>query len=334
MAVGDADNCLLLHDYLFVGASAGTVFYSIDACLCQRCIWYYRMLFGINRVMQNDQSFALLPPRFTASFSGFVLYNSFVKFRLPHRFFYTFMSQLWQARFFTTVNHLRDLPSTQVPEIAFAGRSNAGKSTAINILCNQKKLAFASKTPGRTQHINYFSVGGAQVGQHRKDETKVDEIRALLVDLPGYGYAEVSGSAKLHWQALLGDYVQRRQQLAALVLIIDSRRPFTELDIQMLEWFAPTGKPIHCILTKADKLNRNESINALRMARSVLMSYQDEHGTPFPFTAQLFSALKRSGIEEADATIINLLGLTPPVSVTTKSNVEVTGTAIQADQLQ
>ena len=95
------------------------------------------------------------------------------------------MSQLWQARFFTTVNHLRDLPNTQVPEVAFAGRSNAGKSTAINILCNQKKLAFASKTPGRTQHINYFSIGGAHVGQHRKDETKVDEIRGLLVDLDG-----------------------------------------------------------------------------------------------------------------------------------------------------
>ncbi len=227
------------------------------------------------------------------------------------------MSLLWQARFFTTVNHLRDLPNTQVPEIAFAGRSNAGKSTAINILCNQKKLAFASKTPGRTQHINYFSIGGAQVGQHRKDETKVDEIRALLVDLPGYGYAEVSGSAKLHWQGLLGDYVQRREQLAALVLIIDSRRPFTDLDIQMLEWFAPTGKPIHCILTKADKLNRNDSTNALRMARTVLASYVDEAGQPFPFTAQLFSALKRTGLEEADEKILNLLQLSGPAPAET-----------------
>jgi GTP-binding protein len=219
------------------------------------------------------------------------------------------MSQLWQARFFTTVNHLRDLPDTQVPEIAFAGRSNAGKSTAINVLCNQKKLAFASKTPGRTQHINYFSIGGAQVGQHRKDETKTDEIRGLLVDLPGYGYAEVSGSAKLHWQELLGDYVQRRKQLAALVLIIDSRRPFTALDIQMLEWFAPTGKPIHCILTKADKLNRNDAANALRLARTVLSSYVDVEGKPFEFTAQLFSALKRTGLEEANDRIVSLLGL-------------------------
>lgn len=219
------------------------------------------------------------------------------------------MSLLWQARFFTTVNHLRDLPNTQVPEIAFAGRSNAGKSTAINILANQKKLAFASKTPGRTQHINFFSIGGAHVGQHRKDATRVDEIRAMLVDLPGYGYAEVSGSAKHHWQALLGDYVQKREQLAALILIVDVRRPFTDLDIQMLEWFAPTGKPIHCILTKADKLNRNDGANALRNARTLLGSYVDEEGQPFPFTVQLFSALKRTGIEEANERILSLLGL-------------------------
>jgi GTP-binding protein len=222
------------------------------------------------------------------------------------------MSQLWQARFFTTVNHLRDLPGTHVPEIAFAGRSNAGKSTAINVLCNQKKLAFASKTPGRTQHINYFSIGGGHVGQHRKDETRVDEIRALLVDLPGYGYAEVSGNAKLHWQGLLGDYVQRRAQLAALVLIVDSRRPFTDLDIQMLEWFAPTGKPIHCILTKSDKLNRNDATNALRQAQTILGSYVTEDGTPCPFTAQLFSALKRSGLDEATDRIESLLGLNLP----------------------
>jgi GTP-binding protein len=219
------------------------------------------------------------------------------------------MSKLWQARFFTTVNQLRDLPATQVPEIAFAGRSNAGKSTAINILTNQKGLAFASKTPGRTQHINYFSLGGAHVAQHRHDPINMDELQALLVDLPGYGYAEVSGGAKLHWQKLLGDYVQRREQLAALVLIMDSRRPFTELDTQMLEWFAPTGKPIHCILTKVDKLNRSESTNALRQAQKVLESYVDEEGNGFPFTVQLFSALKRVGIDEANDKILELLGL-------------------------
>jgi GTP-binding protein len=232
------------------------------------------------------------------------------------------MSLLWQARFFTTVNHLRDLPNTQVPEIAFAGRSNAGKSTALNLLCNQKKLAFASKTPGRTQHINYFSIGGAHVGQHRKDATRVEEIRALLVDLPGYGYAEVPGAAKLHWNELLGSYIQSREQLAALVLIMDARRPFTELDVQMLQWFAPTGKPVHCLLTKADKLNRNESTNALRLARTVLGSYVDEQGQPFPFSVQLFSALKRSGLEEANDRILTLLGLADETDHATEDDAE------------
>ena len=219
------------------------------------------------------------------------------------------MSILWQARFFTTVNRLRDLPDTHVPEIAFAGRSNAGKSTAINLRSNQNKLAFASKPPGRTQHINYFSIGGGHVAMHRKDETVVEEIRALMVDLPGYGYAEVSGSAKLHWQELLGDYVRKREQLAALILMMDARRPFTDLDRQMLEWFATTGKPVHCLLTKADKLNRNESANALRLTRTVLASYVDAAGQPFPFTVQLFSALKRIGLEEATAKIMELSGL-------------------------
>ena len=220
------------------------------------------------------------------------------------------MSKLWQARFFTTVNHLRDLPRLNVPEIAFSGRSNAGKSSAINLLCNQKGLAFASKTPGRTQHINFFSIGGAHVAQHRKEPVKTEEIRAFLVDLPGYGYAEVSSSAKQHWQKLLGDYVQKREQLTALVLVMDARRPFTELDVQMLEWFAPTGKPVHCLLTKADKLNRTQSQQALKQTKTILESYVDENGTKFPFTAQLFSSTKRTGIEEADEIIRAHLGLT------------------------
>lgn len=219
------------------------------------------------------------------------------------------MSKLWQARFFTTANHFRDLPRTQVPEIAFAGRSNAGKSTAINVLCNQKQLAFASKTPGRTQHINFFTIGGATVAQHRKDPTDFSKVEAMLVDLPGYGYAEVSGTAKLHWQKLLGNYLQRRPQIAALILIMDARRPFTPLDVQMLEWFAPLGKPIHCLLTKADKLNRNDSSNVLRQVRTILASYVDEQGNPFPFTAQLFSAPHRVGLEEANEKIIEFAHL-------------------------
>ncbi|WP_133651170.1 ribosome biogenesis GTP-binding protein YihA/YsxC [Paraburkholderia flava] len=195
---------------------------------------------------------------------------------------------LHQARFLTTVNHLRDLPPTPQPEVAFAGRSNAGKSTAINILCNQKQLAFASKTPGRTQHINYFSVGPA------------DEPAGHLVDLPGYGYAEVPGAAKAHWEALLSSYLQSRAQLRGMILMMDSRRPLTELDRRMIEWFAPTGKPIHALLTKCDKLTRQESVNALRTAQKGFAEYKNA-GFEGELSAQLFSSLKRVGLDEAHA---------------------------------
>ncbi|CAG9186585.1 GTP-binding protein EngB [Cupriavidus pampae] len=209
------------------------------------------------------------------------------------------MSLLHQARFFITVNHLRDLPATAVPEVAFAGRSNAGKSTAINILCNQKRLAFSSRTPGRTQHINFFSVA----------PVKAPDPLAFLVDLPGYGYAEVSGTAKYHWQGLLSDYVQTRTQLSGLVLMMDARRPFTDLDCQMVEWFLPTGRPIHVLLTKADKLTNSENALALRQTRKVLAGYADQLETPVPMTAQLFSSIKRRGIEEAQRVIAGWLSL-------------------------
>ncbi|HTR07759.1 MAG TPA: ribosome biogenesis GTP-binding protein YihA/YsxC [Paraburkholderia sp.] len=197
---------------------------------------------------------------------------------------------LHQARFFTTVNHLRDLPATARPEVAFAGRSNAGKSTAINLLCNQKRLAFASKTPGRTQHINYFGVGPA------------DEPAGYLVDLPGYGYAEVPEAAKAHWEQLLSLYLQTRAQLAGLILMMDARRPFTELDRRMVEWFASTGKPIHALLTKCDKLTRQESVVALRTANKAFDEYRKQ-GYEGKLSAQLFSALKRVGLDEAHAVI-------------------------------
>jgi len=205
------------------------------------------------------------------------------------------MSLLHQATFFTTVNHLRDLPATAVPEVAFAGRSNAGKSSALNILCNQKRLAFSSKTPGRTQHINYFGVAN-----------KAEHLYGYLVDLPGYGYAEVGGGVKVHWQQLLGDYLVQRPQLRGLVLVMDSRRPFTDLDVQLIEWFLPTGRPIHTLLTKADKLTRQESINVLRSAQQTFANYPrtdglppDDPATPPQFTVQLFSSLKRTGVDAA-----------------------------------
>jgi GTP-binding protein len=211
---------------------------------------------------------------------------------------------LHQARFYTTVNHLRDLPATVQPEIAFAGRSNAGKSTAINLLCNQKRLAFASKTPGRTQHINYFSVG-----------PELEPI-GYLVDLPGYGYAEVPGAAKAHWEALLASYLQSRAQLRGMILMMDSRRPLTELDKRMIEWFAPTGKPIHTLLTKCDKLTRQESVNALRTTEKGLAEYRAA-GYAGELTVQLFSALKRVGLDEAHARLEGWLaaqpGANPPV---------------------
>ena len=205
------------------------------------------------------------------------------------------MSVLQQARFFTTVDRLHQLPLLGLPELAFAGRSNAGKSTAINTIANQKRLAFASKTPGRTQHINFFAVG-----THPDD----DEMpAAFLVDLPGYGYAQVARDARAHWEQTLGTYIRKRNELVGLVLIMDARRPFTDLDETMVAWFAETGKPIHVLLTKADKLNRSERTNALRETRKRLSELSPYH------TAELFSALDKTGVAEADMRVLDMLGL-------------------------
>ncbi|MGA2549901.1 MAG: ribosome biogenesis GTP-binding protein YihA/YsxC [Burkholderiaceae bacterium] len=206
------------------------------------------------------------------------------------------MSLLQQARFFTTADAMNQLPRLGLPELAFAGRSNSGKSSAINSICSQRRLAFSSKTPGRTQHINYFAVG-----RHADDETVPG---GFLVDLPGYGYAQVSRTAQEHWRALLGDYLHLRGELAGLVLVMDARRPLTELDEGLIAWFAPTGKPIHALLTKSDKLNRSESVGALRATRARLKKLGERH------TAQLFSNLKQTGVEEARVRVLELLGLT------------------------
>jgi len=186
-----------------------------------------------------------------------------------------------QAAFFTTVNHIKDLPLHGGREVAFVGRSNAGKSSAINTLANHVRLAYTSKTPGRTQHLNYFSLG--------KDN--------FLVDLPGYGYAKVPPESKRHWEGLLSEYLQARDELIGLVVIMDSRHPLTELDENMLDWFAPTGKPVHILLTKSDKLSRQQATLTLSRVKSHLA----EH---FPqCSVQLFSSLKKIGLEEAEAVI-------------------------------
>ena len=205
------------------------------------------------------------------------------------------MSTLQQARFFTTVDRLHQLPLLGLPELAFAGRSNAGKSTAINTIANQKRLAFASKTPGRTQHINFFAVG-----THPDDP---DQPAGFLVDLPGYGYAQVSRESRGHWQETLGTYIRKRNELVGLVLIMDARRPFTDLDETLVAWFAKTDKPIHVLLTKADKLNRSERVDALRATQKRLAELSPFH------TAQLFSALDKTGVDEADLRIREMLGL-------------------------
>lgn len=192
------------------------------------------------------------------------------------------------ARFEISVADPHNLPQSGGAEIAFAGRSNAGKSSAINALAGHTRLAFVSKTPGRTQLINLFRL----------------KCGAALVDLPGYGYAEVPEAVRKQWQGLLEHYLTRRRALVGLVLIMDARRPFTELDRQMIEWFSSTGKPIHCVLTKADKLTRQEQAKTL--AAACRLASADFPNVPI--TLQLFSSLKKTGVEEAERVIGTWLG--------------------------
>jgi GTP-binding protein len=191
------------------------------------------------------------------------------------------MALLQHAQFHISAHDLCDLPPPFGREVAFAGRSNSGKSSAINTLANQTRLAFVSKTPGRTQLINFFSLG---------------EDR-YLVDLPGYGYAKVPEKIRLHWRSVLSAYLQTRSSLCGLVLIMDSRRPLTDLDLQMLEWFKSTGNPVHVLLTKSDKLSRQQATATLRAVEKELKEI-------YPgATAQLFSSPKHQGMEEAERVI-------------------------------
>ena len=192
------------------------------------------------------------------------------------------------ARFLTTASQLDQLPVTELPEIAFVGRSNAGKSTAINTLTQQKRLAFASKTPGRTQHINLFELGPKLAPN------------ALFADLPGYGYAAVAKGAKLRWQQVMANYLDVRRSLTGVVLMVDSRLGFTDLDRQLLGFVAPRlsngAVKLLVLLTKADKLNRSEANKALAAA-------QDELGQVTTDEADvgmaLFSALNKTGVGDA-----------------------------------
>ena len=193
-----------------------------------------------------------------------------------------------RAMYVASAHDLEQLPPDIGAEVAFVGRSNAGKSSAINTLAHHKRLAFVSKTPGRTQLINFFSLGD--------DRT--------LVDLPGYGYAEVPARVKAHWQNVMAAYVSTRQALNGLVLIMDARHPLKTLDVKLLDWYLPTGKPVHCLLTKADKLSKSEQALTLRKVTKQL----DVAG--HNATAQLFSSLKKDGIDEAERAIVRLFGAT------------------------
>jgi GTP-binding protein len=186
--------------------------------------------------------------------------------------------------FVVSVNDLSALPPDNDIEVAFVGRSNSGKSSAINTLTRRNRLAYVSKTPGRTQLINYFSLG---------------ENR-YLVDLPGYGFAGVPHAVRRHWEELLSAYISQRRSLAGLVLIMDARHPLKPLDLQMLDWFAPTRKPVHALLTKADKLSRTAALDTLKKVR------QDMGTLGLKATVQLFSSLKKTGVEEAEEKIASL----------------------------
>ena len=155
--------------------------------------------------------------------------------------------------FIRGVPAMKFLPPEGPPEIAFAGRSNVGKSSLINALVGHKGLARTSNTPGRTQELNYFVPEGysGEAG---------DLPPMALVDMPGYGYAQVPEAIRTHWVKLLGDYLQQRRQLIGLVLIMDARHPLKELDLRMLDFFHITGRPVHILLSKADKLSKNEQI--------------------------------------------------------------------------
>lgn len=181
------------------------------------------------------------------------------------------------AQFIKSAARLDQAPPDQGREAAFAGRSNAGKSTALNLITGHKGLARTSKTPGRTQLINFFSV----------------TPDARLVDLPGYGYAKVPPEVKAQWERHLTAYLERRESLAGLILLMDVRHPLTDFDRQMLTWCTQSELPVHVLLTKCDKLKRGAAQNTLLAVRRELAKLHPAA------TAQLFSALDGTGLEEA-----------------------------------
>jgi GTP-binding protein len=185
------------------------------------------------------------------------------------------------AHYLTSAAKLTQCPEDSGWEVAFAGRSNAGKSSAINSLTNNKKLAKTSKTPGRTQLLNFFELSDCQ----------------RLVDLPGYGFAKVPLAVKREWTKQLENYLQKRESLRGLILLMDVRHPMQPFDQQMLNWALSASMPVHILLTKSDKLKRGPASATLLKVRADLAPYQELA------TVQLFSALKHEGKEELVAVL-------------------------------
>jgi GTP-binding protein len=196
------------------------------------------------------------------------------------------------ARFLVTASQLHELPEVTPPEIAFVGRSNAGKSSAINALAQHKRLAFASRTPGRTQHLNLFEVGPASAPD------------ALWADLPGYGFAAVERQAKQRWQAVMASYLAERHNLIGIVLLVDVRHGLTALDRQLLQWVQPrvgSGEvKLLVLLTKADKIARREGERALVGAQRALGALATDESD---IGVTLFSALSGQGLEDVALTL-------------------------------
>jgi len=200
-----------------------------------------------------------------------------------------------QARFLLSAARLQQLPQDQVPEAAFVGRSNAGKSSALNLICQQKQLARVSKTPGRTQLINLFEVPLSAAGADAaaaEGAVPAGPLLGRLVDLPGYGFAQVPLEIRRNWGELVGGFVEKRPNLRGLVVVMDIRHALTDLDRQMLGWCEARGLAAHVLLTKADKLGHGAAKNTLLKARTEL------HKIDPAMTMQTFSAHAPSGAEE------------------------------------
>ncbi|NND65892.1 MAG: YihA family ribosome biogenesis GTP-binding protein [Gammaproteobacteria bacterium] len=187
-----------------------------------------------------------------------------------------------RAEFIKSAADAKDFPPDQGAEVAFIGRSNAGKSSALNAICNRQGLARTSKTPGRTQLVNFFEIDGSR----------------KLVDLPGYGYARVSPAKRAGWSKMIGDYFFERQCLRGIVLLMDSRHPLTEKDAELLDWLAPVDAPLLILLTKSDKLKRGPAQNTLLKLRQQLDQEMNAQ-----VQVELFSALKKTGVDKARSII-------------------------------